>query len=131
MEAVLRHYQVTGVRRHREQLQGPCPIHWGKRDDSFRASLSKNVFHCFACQASGNVLDGFRGGHRKVFHSRGGATLTTVVWGQYGSRIPGGVVASGAAEGGTGSGKRRRESTAAFRSDGRGSFSSLLGAARN
>ena len=43
MEAVLRHYQVTGVRRHREQLQGPCPIHRGKRDDSFRASLSKNV----------------------------------------------------------------------------------------
>ena len=57
MEGVLRHYQVTGLRRHREQLEGACPIHRGKRDDSFRASLSKNVFHCFACQASGNVLD--------------------------------------------------------------------------
>jgi DNA primase len=57
MEAVLRHYQITELRRHREQLQGRCPIHRGERDDSFRASLSKNVFHCFACQAGGNVLD--------------------------------------------------------------------------
>lgn len=57
LEAVLRHYQVPGLRRHRSQLEGCCPIHRGKRDDSFRASLSKNVFHCFACQAQGNVLD--------------------------------------------------------------------------
>lgn len=57
LEAVLRHYQVPGLRRHRNQLEGCCPIHRGKRDDSFRASLSKNVFHCFACQAHGNVLD--------------------------------------------------------------------------
>ena len=57
LEAVLRHYQVPGLRRHRNQMEGCCPIHRGKRDDSFRASLSKNVFHCFACQAHGNVLD--------------------------------------------------------------------------
>lgn len=57
LEAVLRHYQVAGLRRHGSQLQGRCPIHRGQRDDSFRASLSKNVFHCFACQAHGNVLD--------------------------------------------------------------------------
>jgi DNA primase len=57
LEAVLHHYQVPGLRRRRSQLEGCCPIHRGKRDDSFRASLSKNVFHCFACQASGNVLD--------------------------------------------------------------------------
>jgi DNA primase len=57
LEAVLRHYEVPGLRRHRDQLEGCCPIHRGKRDDSFRASLSKNVFHCFACQAHGNVLD--------------------------------------------------------------------------
>lgn len=57
LEAVLRHYQVPGLRRHGSQLQGCCPIHGGQRDDSFRASLSKNVFHCFACQAQGNVLD--------------------------------------------------------------------------
>lgn len=57
LEVVLRHYQVQGLRRHRDQLQGCCPIHDGKRDDSFRAHLTKNVFHCFACQACGNVLD--------------------------------------------------------------------------
>jgi len=57
LEAVLRHYQVQGLRRHRDQLQGCCPIHDGKRDDSFRVHLTKDVFHCFACQAHGNVLD--------------------------------------------------------------------------
>jgi DNA primase len=57
MEAVLRHYQVRGLRRQRSQLQGPCPIHGGERKDSFRARLRKNAFHCFSCQAQGNVLD--------------------------------------------------------------------------
>lgn len=57
LEAVLRYYQVPGLRRHRDQLQGCCPIHRGRRDDSFRVHLAKNVFHCFACQARGNVLD--------------------------------------------------------------------------
>jgi len=57
LEAVLRHYQIPGLRRHRDQLQGRCPIHHGQRHDSFRAHLTKNVFQCFACQARGNVLD--------------------------------------------------------------------------
>jgi DNA primase len=57
LEMVLRRYQIPGLCRRHGQLVGRCPIHRGKRDDSFRASLSKNVFHCFACQASGNVLD--------------------------------------------------------------------------
>lgn len=57
MEAILRHYQVPNLRRRQDQLQGRCPIHRGERDDSFRASLSQNVFQCFACQAHGNVLD--------------------------------------------------------------------------
>jgi DNA primase len=56
LEAVLRHYRVPGLRRHRDQLQGRCPIHRGTRQDSFRVSLTKNVFHCFGCQAGGDVL---------------------------------------------------------------------------
>ena len=56
LEAVLRHYQIPGLRRHRDQLQGRCPIHRGQRDDSFRVHLTKNIFQCFACQAHGNVL---------------------------------------------------------------------------
>jgi DNA primase len=57
MEAVLLYYQIPGLRRHRDQLQGCCPIHHGKRDDSFRVHLTKNIFQCFACRACGNVLD--------------------------------------------------------------------------
>jgi len=57
LEAVLRHYQVSGLRRRRDQLQGRCTIHAAQRDDSFRAHLAKNMFQCFACQARGNVLD--------------------------------------------------------------------------
>jgi len=57
LQAVLCDYQVQGFRRHRDQLQGCCPIHDGTRDDSFRVHLTKNVFHCFACRARGNVLD--------------------------------------------------------------------------
>lgn len=57
LEAVLRHYQIPDLRRHRDQLQGCCPIHHGQRDDSFRVHLRKNIFQCFACQAHGNVLD--------------------------------------------------------------------------
>ena len=57
LEALLHHYQVPGLRRHRDQLQGYCPIHRGQRDDSFRAHLTKNIFQCFACHARGSVLD--------------------------------------------------------------------------
>ena len=57
LEAVLRYYRVPGLRKRRQQLVGRCPIHRGQRDDSFRASLGNHAFHCFACQASGNVLD--------------------------------------------------------------------------
>lgn len=56
LETVLGYYQVD-LRRRGDQLQGCCPIHQGRRDDSFRAHLTRNVFHCFACQVRGNVLD--------------------------------------------------------------------------
>jgi DNA primase len=56
--AVLEHYGVKNLRRRRrDQLEGCCPLHGGERGDAFHASLSKNVFHCFACDAKGNVLD--------------------------------------------------------------------------
>jgi DNA primase len=58
LEAVLEHYGVKILRRRRpDQLEGCCPLHGGEREDAFHASLSKNVFHCFACDAKGNVLD--------------------------------------------------------------------------
>ena len=109
LEAVLRHYGVPGLRRHRSQLEGCCPIHRGKRDDSFRASLTKNVFHCFACQARGDVLD-FVAAHGKVLDSRGSPQTAALVWGGPG-RTADGLGApepGGSGEGGTGSGKRTR-----------------------
>jgi DNA primase len=57
LEAVLDHYEVKKLRRRGDQLEGCCPLHHGEREDAFHASLSKNVFHCFACDAKGNVLD--------------------------------------------------------------------------
>jgi DNA primase len=58
LEAVLEHYELKNLRRHRQdQLQGCCPLHGGERKDAFQANLRKNVFHCFACDAKGNVLD--------------------------------------------------------------------------
>lgn len=58
LEAVLEHYEVKNLRRRRrDQLEGCCPLHGGERQDAFQANLSKNVFHCFACDAKGNVLD--------------------------------------------------------------------------
>lgn len=57
LEAVLEHYEVKNLRRRRDRLEGCCPLHRGEREDAFQASLSKNVFHCFACDAKGNVLD--------------------------------------------------------------------------
>ena len=57
-EAVFEHYEVKKLRRRRrDQLEGCCPLHHGEREDAFHVSLSKNVFHCFACDAKGNVLD--------------------------------------------------------------------------
>lgn len=58
LEAVLEHYGVKNLRRRRrDQLEGCCPLHRGEREDAFHASLSKNVFHCFACDAKGDILN--------------------------------------------------------------------------
>ena len=81
LEAVLHHYQAPGLRKRGPQLVGRCPIHRGQREDSFRASLSKNVFHCFACQAGGNVLD-FVAARERCSISRCGAPLAAVVSGR-------------------------------------------------
>ena len=55
---VLGTYRVDWLRARRPgQLEGRCPIHGGERADAFHVSVSRNAFHCFACQAGGNVLD--------------------------------------------------------------------------
>ena len=41
------------------QARGPCPLHRSRSATSrvFAVHLGKNVYHCFACGASGNALD--------------------------------------------------------------------------
>jgi len=81
LEEVLRHYQVPGLRRHRSQREGGCPIHRGKRDDSFRASLTKNVFHCLRLAKLVVTFWILSRPHGAVLGSRGGIAAAAVVWG--------------------------------------------------
>jgi DNA primase len=58
MLSVLSHYGlVNNLKKQGNELHGRCPIHNGKGEESFRVNSTKNVFHCFSCQAKGNVLD--------------------------------------------------------------------------
>jgi DNA primase len=58
LEEVLRAYGVDWLRRSGpQQYRGRCPIHQGQGTEAFHANLGRNVFHCFACGAGGNVLD--------------------------------------------------------------------------
>jgi len=58
IEQVLEHYGLLpGLTRRGDNLEGPCPIHGGHSPRQFRVSLKKNAYHCFSCDAGGNVLD--------------------------------------------------------------------------
>jgi len=58
LEEVLRCYGVDWLRHSGpQQYRGRCPIHQGQGTEAFHANLTRNVFHCFACGAGGNVLD--------------------------------------------------------------------------
>jgi DNA primase len=45
--------------RHGPQLRGPCPIPGCRSTSgrSFSVHLTRQVYHCFACQSHGNSLD--------------------------------------------------------------------------
>jgi DNA primase len=55
--AVLDRYGVSGLRKHGAELRGKCPIHKGDGAEAFHVNTEKNAFHCFSCNAKGNVLD--------------------------------------------------------------------------
>lgn len=57
LESVLRHYHVKLRRSGKDQYRGCCPIHRGDGCDAFHVNLARNIFHCFACDAGGTVLD--------------------------------------------------------------------------
>src|ERR1017187_4030068 len=124
LETVLRHYQVPGLRRRRNRIEGQCPIHRGQRDDSFRVDLDKNVFHCFSCQAGGNVL-AFVAAMERCSIREAALRLPAVVP----DRRTGPIM--GAGKYSTGSEKRRFQSSAALRSDGGESCARVSRRARN
>jgi len=58
IEQVLRCYGVDWLRGSGvQQYRGRCPVHQGEGEEAFHANFQRNVFHCFACGAGGNVLD--------------------------------------------------------------------------
>jgi DNA primase len=56
IEQVLGRYGVK-LKRSGKELRGRCPVHNGEGTDTFHANTDKNAFHCFSCNAKGNVLD--------------------------------------------------------------------------
>jgi len=57
LESVLRHYHVELRQSGKSQYRGCCPIHRGQGREAFHVNLARNLFHCFACDAGGTVLD--------------------------------------------------------------------------
>src|ERR1700733_8678747 len=57
MQAVLDRYKINWLRKTGSEFRGRCPIHQGENSDAFHVNLNKNAFHCFSCEAKGNVLD--------------------------------------------------------------------------
>jgi len=54
-ERVLEHYKLA-LRGRGAQRSALCPFHPDKRP-SLRVELPKGLFHCFACEAKGNMLE--------------------------------------------------------------------------
>ncbi|MGE5271709.1 MAG: CHC2 zinc finger domain-containing protein, partial [Thiohalocapsa sp.] len=54
-ERVLEHYNLT-IRGTGSQRSIACPFHPDKRP-SCRVEVDRKIFNCFACQASGNILE--------------------------------------------------------------------------
>lgn len=55
---VLTHYNITAVKDGQKpgQYKCHCPFHDDRRP-SLKVNTERNVFHCFPCEASGNVLE--------------------------------------------------------------------------
>jgi DNA primase len=53
--AILAHYRLSPVGKG-DQVKILCPFH-PDEEPSCSVNLATRLFHCFACQAAGNVLD--------------------------------------------------------------------------
>ena len=55
---VLQRYNLLeDLKRKEDAYSGRCPVHEGNDETEFRVNTTKNIFHCFSCEAGGNVLD--------------------------------------------------------------------------
>jgi len=60
IEDLLSHYNlIEDLRRKGKELIGYCPIHDKNHynKNSFSVNTEKNIWHCFSCDAGGNILD--------------------------------------------------------------------------
>lgn len=60
IEDLLSHYNLLGgLRRKGKELIGYCPIHNKNHynKNSFSVNTGENIWHCFSCDAGGNILD--------------------------------------------------------------------------
>lgn len=59
----------THLKKRRDQLFGPCPVHGGDNPHAFVVSLSKNIWHCFTkCNGGGDVVELVRRMDNKTYH---------------------------------------------------------------
>ena len=59
----------THLKKRRDQLFGPCPVHGGDNPHAFVVNLSKNVWHCFTkCNGGGDVVELVRRMDGKTYH---------------------------------------------------------------
>jgi DNA primase len=49
--------EFTQLRQNGQGLRGCCPVHGGHNQYSFSVDSEKGLWHCFACQDGGDVID--------------------------------------------------------------------------
>src|SRR5437879_13493212 len=89
-EQLLAHYGLELKPAKGSELLGLCPFHQDTKP-SFRVNTAKNVFHCFGCDAKGNVLD-FVAREESVTIRR--AALLLSEWLGIGTAESGGILAA-------------------------------------
>ena len=56
MQMLLDHYNITGLKKSKDERVGECPICRAAGKRAFKVNVVKNVFRCFACEASGDII---------------------------------------------------------------------------
>jgi DNA primase len=56
--AILSHYRLDlHLKRHGDQLFGPCPLHGGDNKTAFRVNLGRGLWRCFTACGGGDQVD--------------------------------------------------------------------------